>query len=169
MKKICTAIAFLLLYTISQAQANTDDVKSVDAIIKALYEVISGEAGAPRNWERFKNLFTADARLMPTSKTKEGTITYRIMTPDEYVTMFTSRIQTGFFEQELHREVEEYGSIAHVFSTYATQQTKGGPNTNRGINSIQLLKTADRYYIMHIFWCAESLGFTLPEKYLKGK
>lgn len=156
---------FGLLWCLS-SQAQTTDVQSVDGIIKALYEVISGEAGAPRNWDRFKSLFTPDARLIPTSKTKEGDISYRIMSPDDYVQMFTSRIQTGFFEEELHRKVEEYGSIVHVFSTYATRQSKDGAVTNRGINSIQLLKTGNRYSIMHIFWCAESMGFTLPEKYL---
>ena len=169
MKKTFLLSALLLLHHLgAQAQSSYEkDVSSIDAIIHALYDVISGEAGTPRNWERFKYLFAADARLIPTSKNKEGQITHRTMSPDEYVTMFTTRIQTGFYEQELHRKVDEYGSIAQVFSTYATQITKGGPNTNRGINSIQLLKSNNRYYIVNIFWCAESMGFPLPEKYLK--
>ena len=149
------------------AQQYDNDVKSVDAIIKVLYEVISGEAGEHRNWERFRNLFAEDAKLIPTSKNGEGEFTYRSITPNDYVTLFTERIKTGFFEQEIHRKTEAYGTIVHVWSTYATQQTKNGENTNRGINSIQLLKTNNRYYIMNIFWCAESLGFPLPDSYLQ--
>jgi hypothetical protein len=83
------------------------------------------------------------------------------------VQLFSSRISTGFFERELSRQVEEYGTIAHVFSTYETKDTKNGPVTNRGINSIQLFKDKDRYYIVTIFWCAESMGLSLPSKYLK--
>ncbi len=157
----------LALPICTQAQKDyNNDVKSIDNIIAALYEVISGDPGAPRDWDRFRNLFTADARLIPTGKNAEGKITYRTMSPEDYVTMFTTRITTGFFEWELHRVTEEYGTIVHVFSTYETKEKKDGPVTNRGINSIQLIKQNDRYAIMNIFWCPESAGYPLPEKYL---
>jgi len=55
-----------------------------------------------------------------------------------------------------------YGTIAHVFSTYETRETKNGPVTNRGVNSIQLFFDQNRYYIVNVLWCAESMGFTLP-------
>ncbi|MBX2946092.1 MAG: nuclear transport factor 2 family protein [Cyclobacteriaceae bacterium] len=161
-------ILSLVLPVCAQAQKDySNDVKSIDAIITALYEVISGDPCTARDWDRFRNLFTADARLIPTGKNAEGKITYRTMSPEDYVTMFTTRITTGFFEWELHRVTEEYGTIAHVFSTYETKEKKNGPVTNRGINSIQILKQNDRYAIMNIFWCPESAGFALPEKYLK--
>lgn len=168
MKKFSCAILLLLSIVFPGfAQDYEQDVKSIDAIIKALYEVISGEAKEKRDWERFKYLFATDAKLIPTLKNASGNIQYRTMSPTDYAEMFSTRIDTGFFEWELHRVTEEYGSIAHVFSTYVTMQRKNGPDTNRGINSIQLLKDKDRYYIMNIFWCAESMGFPLPEKYLK--
>lgn len=156
----------MLLPILSVAQTDySSDVKSVDATIAALYDVISGEASVPRDWARFKNLFTADAKLIPTRKDKEGKLTYRVLTPDEYVQMFTSRGSTGFFERELHRTSDAYGTIVQVFSTYETKEKKDGPVTNRGINSIQLFYDGTRYYVMNVFWCAESSGFTLPEKY----
>jgi len=152
----------------TQAQKDyTNDVKSVDAVMAALYEVISGDPGVPRDWDRFRNLFTPDARLIPTGKNAEGKITYRTLSPEDYVTMFSTRVTTGFFERELYRVTEEYGTIVHIFSTYETKEKKDGPVTNRGINSIQLIKQNDRYAIMNIFWCPESAGFPLPEKYLK--
>lgn len=161
-------ILSLILPVCAQAQKDySKDVKSIDAIVAALYEVISGDPGTARDWDRFRNLFTADAQLIPTGKNAEGKITYRTMSPEDYVTMFTTRITTGFFESELHRVTEEYGTIVHVFSTYETKEKKDGPVTNRGINSIQILKQNDRYTIMNIFWCPESAGYPLPEKYLK--
>jgi hypothetical protein len=43
------------------------DVKSMDAIIAALYEVISGPAGQQRDWDRMRNLFVPGARSFPRS------------------------------------------------------------------------------------------------------
>src|SRR6478735_8507278 len=121
MKKI--VFAFMLLPIISVAQTDySKDVKSVDAVIAALYDVISGEPGTARDWNRFKNLFTADSKLIPTRKDNEGKLIYRSITPDEYIQMFTSRVATGFFERELHRTSENFGTIVHAFSTYETKE-----------------------------------------------
>lgn len=143
------------------------DVNSVDNIIAALYNVICGAPGEPRDWERFKYLFGKDAKLIPTGKIEGGNLIYRTMTPDEYITMFSTRIKTGFFEKELKRETVSFGTVYHAFSTYETRETENGPSTNRGINSIQLFKDQDRFYIVNILWCAESMGFTLPASALK--
>ena len=143
------------------------DVSSVDNIIAALYNVICGAPGEPRDWERFKYLFGKDAKLIPTGKDAAGKYLYRTMTPEEYITMFSTRIKTGFFEKELKRETVSFGTVYHAFSTYETRETENGPSTNRGINSIQLFKDQDRFYIVNIFWCAESMGFTLPDAALR--
>ncbi|HNV27857.1 MAG TPA: hypothetical protein PKJ83_01900 [Cyclobacteriaceae bacterium] len=150
-----------------QSKDYSKDTRSVESTVLALYDVISGEPGSPRDWDRFKNLFKPEARLIPTRKDDQGNLTIKAMTPDEYVQLFSSRISTGFFERELSRKVEEYGTVIHVFSTYETKEKKDGLVTNRGINSIQLFKDKDRYYVVNIFWCAESMGFELPDKYLK--
>ncbi len=166
--KIFIAIAFIILTNTVFAQKDySADVKSSEAIITALYDVISGEPNTPHDWERFKNLFKPEARLIPTRKTETGDFTLKTFSAEEYVQLFTTRVTTGFYEREIHHNTEAYGTIAHVFSTYETTEKKGGPVTNRGINSIQLFKDKDRYYIVSIFWCAESMGFPLPDQYLK--
>lgn len=152
---------------LGQSKDYSKDTRSVESTVHALYEVISGEPGSPRDWDRFKNLFKPEARLIPTRKDDQDNLTIKAMTPEEYVQLFSTRISTGFFERELSRKVEEYGTVVHVFSTYETKEKKDGPVTNRGINSIQLFKDKDRYYVVNIFWCAESMGFPLPDKYLK--
>jgi hypothetical protein len=166
-----TKILLILLCISIEAGAQqkdySADVISIDAITSALYQVISGEPGAPRDWDRFRNLFKPEARLIPTRKDENGKLIIKAMSPEEYIQLFQSRIPTGFFERELHHTSEEYGTIAHLFSTYETRDKKDGSVTNRGINSIQLFYDGTRYYVVNIFWCAESMGFTLPEKYLK--
>src|SRR5262249_18800157 len=42
------------------------DVSSIGGIVRALYEVISGPAGAPRDWDRERKLFYPGAKLAPT-------------------------------------------------------------------------------------------------------
>src|SRR5215831_9001500 len=49
------------------------DVDSIDHIIAAVYDVISGPAG-PRDWNRFKGLFYTGARLIPSRKDPTGKI-----------------------------------------------------------------------------------------------
>lgn len=166
MKKITLVLMFAANLGFAQKDYSAD-VKSVDAIVAALYDVISGEPNSPRDWDRFRNLFKPETRLIPTRKTEKGEFTLRVLTPEEYIQLFTSRVSTGFFERELHRNTEAYGTVTHLFSTYETKEKKDGPVTNRGINSIQLFYDNQRYYIINIFWCAESMGFPLPEKYLK--
>ena len=57
--KYLLMIPLILLVGVAFAQTKdyTSDVSSPDAIISALYGVISGAPGAPRDWDRFKYLF----------------------------------------------------------------------------------------------------------------
>jgi hypothetical protein len=168
MKSLLLTLSMIICASLSIAQTtdHSKDVASVDAIIAALYDVISGDPGAPRDWDRFRNLFRSETRLIPTRKTPQGDLTLAALSPEDYVTLFSSRISTGFFERELNRVSESYGTVTHAFSTYETREKADGPVTNRGINSIQLFHDGKRYYVINIFWCAESMGFPLPGKYL---
>jgi|SRR5436190_2942620 len=168
MRTIASIILILFVSkAIAQSKDYSADVKSADAIVKTLYDVISGEAGADRDWNRFRNLFAAEARLIPSRKNEKGEFSLKALLPEEYVTMFTTRMKGGFFENEIHKVSESYGTVTHVFSTYETRETKDGKVSARGINSIQLFHDGQRYFIVNVFWCAESLGFPLPVKYTK--
>jgi hypothetical protein len=47
-------------------------VKSIDAIMKALYSIPAGNPGQPRDWDRYRSLFTPDARMIPARGNPEG-------------------------------------------------------------------------------------------------
>lgn len=162
-------LSFLLIFisTISFAQDYQKDVQSIESIMSALTEVISGPADKERDWERFKYLFSEDAKLIPTKKSESGEVTYNYWTPQQYIEMYQkNRSGTPFYEQELHRITESFGNIAHCFSTYAVRTSENGPIERRGINSIQLLKGKNRWYIVNVFWSNESVEEKLPKKYL---
>jgi hypothetical protein len=139
------------------------DVESVDSIVKALYDVISGPAGKARDWARFRSLFAPKAQLVAVT-TKRSVV----MTPDDYATQAGPNLETnGFFEREIARKLDAYGDIAHAFSTYESRHAADDPKPfARGINSIQLLKSKDRWWVVSVFWCEENDTRPLPAEYL---
>jgi hypothetical protein len=150
--------------------AKPADVVSVDAIVAALYDVISGPAGK-RDWDRFRSLFIPGARLIPTGVRQTGEVVSRVVTPEDYVQRNGPFFEKeGFFEREAARRTETFGNIAHVFSTYESRHAKDESKPfQRGINSIQLMNDGKRWWIVTVFWQAEDEKNPLPEKYLEGK
>jgi len=149
--------------------ADPEDVASMDAIIAALYDVISGPAGEARDWDRFRSLFIPQARLIPTGRPPGGAVGHQVISPGDYADRAAAILeQRGFFEREISRTTEEFGQIAHAFSTYESRLTPDADPFDRGINSIQLLHDDDRWWIVNVFWAAESSGLTLPDRYTNG-
>lgn len=148
---------------------NPKDVASIDAILHALYEVISGPAGQARDWQRFRSLFVPGARLIPTAHQPDGTTVAHVLTPEDYVERGTKIFATqGFYERSIANRVEQFGRIAHVFSTYeARHDLKDAQPFLRGINSIQLMNDGQRWWVVSVFWQPEDKDTPLPEKYLK--
>ena len=141
--------------------ANPADVASLDAIMRAVYDVISGPAGQRRDWNRMRSLFTANARMMPL-----GARGLRSGSVEDYIASSGPLLEgEGFFERETNRVVEEYGDIAHVFSTYEATRTAGGPVFLRGINSFQLVRHGGRWWVVSIMWQAETPQTPIPARY----
>lgn len=149
--------------------ANPSDVSTPDAILGALYDVISGPAGAKRDWNRFRSLMAPNARLIPTRPLPNGGAESMVWSADDYVRTAGAGLErSGFFEREIHRVTEAYGNIMHAFSTYESRRTADLAERPfaRGINSIQLLKDGGRWWVVSIFWDAERAGNEIPARYL---
>ena len=148
--------------------ARPDDVKSADAIVAAVYDVISGPAGQKRDWDRMRSLFVPGARLIPAVPKEGGGATARVLDVDGYIQRSGPVLERdGFFEREIARRTEAFGNIAHVFSTYESKHTKADPKPfARGINSMQLLKDGDRWWFVTIFWDSEKPSNPIPSEYL---
>jgi hypothetical protein len=153
-------------------KANPDDVSTIDGIIKATYDVISGEANKKRDWDRFRSLFYKDARLIPTGTNPENGVTgAKAYSPEEYIKRSEPfMMQNGFFEKEIARRMDRFGNIVQIFSTYEGRYKQSDEKAFlRGINSFQLLNDGTRWWIVTIYWQAESPKLPLPEKYLKSE
>lgn len=144
------------------------DVATPEAIVTALYDVISGDAGVARDWDRFRSLFHPTARLVPTGVNPQGVGVARTLTPEDYVTRIGPRlVQEGFHERELASRYERFGHIAHVWSSYESLRTLADPAPfARGINSIQLFNDGSRWWVLSIYWQSETPETPIPAEYL---
>ncbi len=141
------------------------DTGSIDTIIHALYDVISGPAG-PRDWARERHLFHPEARLMRGQPS--GTPELRVFTPEEFIAFGEAKFQSAdFYEWEIGREEFRFGRWVHVVSSYETRASADQPPHSRGINSIQLWFESGRWWIVNLIWDWERPDLPIP-KHLDG-
>jgi len=149
--------------------AKPEDVSSVEAIVSAVYNVISGPKGQARDWNRMRTLFLPNARLISARADKDTLHADAVLLSiDDYIARSSGNMTTnGFFERGIANRVEQFGNIVHVWSTYeARHDAAHATPFARGINSFQLLKDGDRYWVVNIFWDSERPDNPIPQKYL---
>ena len=144
------------------------DVSTPEAIVAALYDVISGDRGVARDWDRFRTLFHPTARLMPSGLNAQGVGVVRSVTPDGYIALAEPvLVGQGFHEREIARRSERFGRIVHVWTTYESLHALSDPQPfARGINSIQLFHDGSRWWILSVYWQGESPTEPIPAEYL---
>ena len=140
--------------------AKPDDVKSLDSILIAIYDVISGPPG-DRDWNRFRSLFVPEARLTSAQKNKDGSIFLENV--EGYVQGAGGYFKThGFYERSVVNRVDKFGNIAQVFSSYESRNAPNEKPFARGVNSIQLFNDGTRWWVVSILWDEETPASPLP-------
>jgi hypothetical protein len=148
--------------------ARAEDVASIDAIVTALYASISGGVGEARDWDRMRSLFIPGARLIPTGRRQDGSGAHNVLTVEDYIRgSADALVSMGFREIEIARVTEQFGGIAHTFSSYEAYRGTEGTPFMRGINSIQLWHDGTRWWVVSIFWQQENEQQPIPQKYLR--
>lgn len=143
-----------------------EDVSTLDGIIKAFYETISGPQGQPRQWARDRTLYIPDMRFV-SMRLRDGKPYAEIMDHQTFVERSNDfLVREGFYETEIHRVTKAFGNVTHVFSTYEMRQTPGGPVTGRGVNSIQLYYDGKRWWIISAAWDDERPDNPIPPEFL---
>lgn len=144
-----------------------EDVKSLEAIIHAAYDALSGPAGS-RDWNRFRSIFLPQARFTEVGKAPDGSVYIISWGVDEFVrdagAVFAKE---GFYENGLVNQAESYGGMNQVLSSYESRHSPGEKPFTRGVNSFQLLNDGKRWWIVSIFWDSERPDNPLPEMLLR--
>lgn len=149
-------------------KADSADVSSVDAIITAVYETLSGPIGQERPWDRNRSLFHPTARLIHTQWKPGGeeAIIFPMSHEEHIAAVNGYSVERGFHEIEIGREVISYGTVTHVFSTYE-YTSEDGTMAGRGINSFQLFFDGKRYWITSVIWSQEAPEHPIPAKFIQ--
>ena len=154
--------------SVPKIAADPKDVSTIDGIVKAFYETISGPKGQPRQWGRDRTLYMPTVNYVG-MRERDGKIFAGVMTHQQYVNATNESFVTeGFHEREINRVVKRVGNIAHVFSTYEftnDDRTEKG----RGVNSIELYWDGSRWWIAFASWDDERPGKPIPKEFLPSK
>ncbi len=167
--KSLTVFLFMCLITNAQETKKDEyplktDVETIDGIIKAYYEVVSGAAEEARDWERDKSLHHPNALISVTGKDKNDKPFITSQSLSDFHKSFGVP-EPSFWEYEIKRETQTFGNITHVWSTYEATEEKNGPVITRGINSIQLYNDGNRYWILSWMYDSERTDNPIPKKY----
>ena len=136
----------------STRRPRIDPDPSISDLLDRMYTVISFEEGSEPNWQGLEELFSSHARI--TRITPEATDhmdrkSFLEMTRD----LFEIGAYTSFYEFELAREIEQFGDIAQVWSTYETRRNREARDAlGRGINSIQLIREQGAWRVLGLLW-----------------
>ena len=132
-----------------------DDTSTTANIIHTAYALISGRAGEPRDWGRWRTLHAPGARLIAIENDDNGEPFAHVMNPDEFIESRSPFFaQSSFFEWETAREEKRYGALVQVWSSYEAAHEPGGHPIRRGVNSIQLWHDGARWWILSVAWDA---------------
>jgi hypothetical protein len=171
MKKIAMLFAVLIgTLQITYAQVTTkysDNVSTLDGIMKAYYDVVTVKKGGKVSYERDSLIHWPNVSVGSAGIGKNGKPAFHYMSLKEYHRLSDPYLEKdGFYEKEISRKVEKFGSIYHVWSTYESRNEPGGPIIERGINSVQLYFDGTRFWILGWFFDGERKDNPIPKKYL---
>jgi hypothetical protein len=132
-----------------------DDQKQINALIHALYAVISFDEGGEPDWQRMSSLFSRHARI--TRITPEGTDYLDVRGFQEMAKeALDLGMYTQFHEVEVQRDERRFGGLAHVLSAYETRQSREATEPfARGVNSLQLICEEGVWKVLSLFWDEE--------------
>ena len=91
-------------------------------ISKTVYDLISGDTGQKRDWDKFRGLFKKDAVVnVVDSKLNET----KTLTVEDYIKNLESVIgNDGYWISEINSKTHISGNLTHVFSTFEVRKQK---------------------------------------------
>ena len=171
-------ILFVALFSVFQSfgqnskfqvpEADPKDVESIDNLLDALYETISGEEGSERDWYRFKTLWHPMANLLMVNAEASGSSKQIKLSLDDFIKLSSAHGKVkSFYELEIFRKTDQAGHIAQVASTYVIKESPDAEEYKlRGINFFQVYFDGTRWWIMNCMWENELEGMKIPKAYL---
>src|SRR5260370_24999971 len=132
------SVILLVTLAVSSQVVRASDGDSVDTMVRAVYDVISGPAGT-RDWTRFRLLFADGARMIPVRMTPEGPAP-ALTSVEDYITRAGASFEkNAFYESEVARRAGTFGNIPHGVSTHEYPRAPRGKALSGRSNSISVV------------------------------
>lgn len=140
----------LLMATAAQAQTAADSLawQSPAAVVERLLQCVSSEPGEAKQWDSFKALCAADARVAVLVQRSGKPPVLRSFSVDAFVQTM-SQNNSPFQEKQLKVEVDAFNGMATVWQPY---ELLAGNDRRTGVNTYQLYSDGQRWYVHSLLW-----------------
>lgn len=141
------ALALLLAPALAQAAAETPG-----QAVSALWRALSHEPGERPDLATLRALFHEDAVVFG-SRTRDGKPTLARRSAAEFLAALDSVDEAGFFENEIHRDVQAADRFATVYSVVESRTRRDAPEADfTGVNSLQLHFDGQRWRVLSLYY-----------------
>jgi hypothetical protein len=136
----------------AQVVESSDQIRSADAVVHELYDMVTFPAGTTPDWDEFRALFLPESVVVLRSS-REAT---SVFTLDGFVEDWLRFIdgsnieETGFTERVIRTHSTEFGDIAHVWVLYEAEIPGLGRPPQAGVDSFQLVRREGSWKIASI-------------------
>jgi hypothetical protein len=158
----------LLASSVAPAAADSfsEAARTPEGLIRALYDMVSFDAGPEPDWEMFRDVFLEDAIIVFSPR---GSRPMRPMSVDGFIKDWQEFFRDaeltdkGFYETIAALEVTEFGGLAHAFVIFEPRIGKEPPARQiRGLDSVELAWDGERWWVAAITTDFESADQTIP-------
>jgi len=133
---------------IPKVEPRPEDVSTIDGMVRAYFEVVSGPAGRKREWGRDATLYAPGMRFLIFREDQSGKTSVRTLTHQEFVDESEVALAgKAFYEREVHRITHRAGNVVHVFCTAEQKSSPAGPVEGRSIDSLEMYWDGSRWWI----------------------
>jgi hypothetical protein len=138
-----------------------------EGLIRALYDMVSFDAGPEPDWGMFREVFLEDAVLVFSPSRAQP---MRVMSVDDFIQDWRDFFRDaelagkGFYETISALEVTEFGGLAHAFVIFEPRiGTESSHRQIRGLDSIELCFDGERWWVAAITTDFEGPGKSIPD------
>lgn len=143
-----STLLFFTTSSLAQTAADSLAWRSPASLVERLLQCVSSEPGQAKQWDSFKALCAADARIAVLFQRPGKPPVLRSFSVDAFVqTMSTS--SGPFQEKQLKVEVDVFNDMATVWQPY---ELLAGNERRTGVNTYQLYSDGQRWYVHSLLW-----------------
>jgi hypothetical protein len=142
--------SFMLVHV--QPLSSQQPASSAEAVVDALYDHVTFDAGTTPDWDAVKKLFIDEAVVVLRTSPDASTV----FSLNGFVEDFVRFIErdnverTGFVESIIRKKTLVFGDIAHILVLYEASIPGWDRPPQQGVDSFQLIRKDDRWKIVSI-------------------